>query len=189
MSRQQKISTAAAFGISILVPIIIGVIAAVIIFVFAFAMFGALIHSGILASSSSPFGISSSGSTAASLPSGIIPSGSSATTPQNPSATSANYSSCSGFTLSSSSYDNTVKGICTWSGGKLSVYVGGGNSGWEAVAIKGADNKTYLQQSSSVWQLKDYGVLNLPAQNYYITLTTGNGGGSYGNAVVQLSTS
>jgi|GEM_PF-915052 len=189
LSRQQKISTAAAFGISILVPIIIGVIVAVIIFVFAFAMFGALMHSGILASNSSLFGINSSGSTATSLPSGIIPSGSSATTPQNPSTTSANYSSCSSFTLSSSSYDTTVKGICTWSGGNLSVYVGGGNSGWEAVTIKGADNKKYLQQSSSAWQLKYYGVLNLPAQNYYITLTTGNGGGAYGNAAVQLSTS
>ncbi|MGC8586805.1 MAG: hypothetical protein ACP5K9_00755 [Candidatus Micrarchaeia archaeon] len=179
LSKQQKISTGAAFGIAILVPIIIGIIVVIIVALFAIGVFLPILMSHNFTSAQVPY----SGAAGYNYNYTVAPQ------VQNPSVSSSNYSSCNGFTLSSNSWGSTIRGVCSWTGGKLYVYAGGGTSGWEAVKITGADNVTYLSQSSSTWHMSKYGAVYLPSQDYFITLATGQGGGAYGNAAVELKAS
>lgn len=88
---------------------------------------------------------------------------------------------CENFNLSLSGFNSLVRGSCIYSGGTLGLWVASGNTGREAVTIKGAaDNRTYVNQSSVYGCMTFYQNFTAPAQAYKITLRSGPGGGSCG---------
>jgi hypothetical protein len=70
----------------------------------------------------------------------------------------------------------------------LGLWVGSGDSIRESVMIKGADNKTYVNQSSSYDCLTFYKNFTAPAQNYTFSLSSGPAGGSCGSTIAKLNT-
>jgi hypothetical protein len=101
---------------------------------------------------------------------------------------SKHFSSCDNFILYSKSVNSTVTGECTWDGGLIGLWVAAGDSGTEHVTITGANNIIYANQISTYTCESFYENVTLPAQNYNITLRTGSGGGSCGNAIMELNT-
>jgi len=100
---------------------------------------------------------------------------------------SANYTSCSNFTLLDDKFSNTIAGICTWNGGTLNISIAGGDSGYASVAFIGSNNKTYFSQGTTARCLTSFGSFYAPAQKYTLVLSTGRGGGYCGPAIVKLS--
>lgn len=112
------------------------------------------------------------------------------TTTQNVSATgsSANGTSCGSYSLSSNNYSASVNGTCSWPGGTLMVYAGGGNSGAVSIKIIGlAAGTLYYSKTTNNRCIAPLGSVQLPAQSYVINIRTGRGGGSCGPAALQLT--
>jgi hypothetical protein len=111
---------------------------------------------------------------------------------QNSTTTIAmNYSqigNCSDFSVYSYNALSAVTGKCAWKGGFIGLWVAAGNFGTERVSIIGANNVTYVKQISDYNCEAFYENITLPAQDYDVTLLTGSGGGSCGNAVATLNT-
>jgi len=99
---------------------------------------------------------------------------------------SANYTSCSNFTLSDDKFSNTIAGICTWNGGNLNISIAGSDSGFASVTFIGSNNKTYFSQGTTARCLISFGSFYAPAQKYTLILSTGRGGGYCGPATVKL---
>jgi hypothetical protein len=95
---------------------------------------------------------------------------------------------CNNFRLGILAPNSTVSGNCIFSGGTLGLWVAGGDSGQEDAIIRGADGKTYINQSSTYSCMVLYGNFTAPAQIYTMTLRTGPGGGSCGYAMAELNT-
>lgn len=106
-------------------------------------------------------------------------------------STTVNYTGylhlCNNFSLYNASFNSSVTANCISNGGTLGLWVASGNSGMEAVTITGADNKTYVNQSSSYDCITLYQNFTGPAQVYTMTLKTGPGGGSCGYAIAKLN--
>jgi len=100
---------------------------------------------------------------------------------------SANYTSCGNFTLLDNRFSNTIAGICTWNGGTLNISIAGGDSGYASVTFIGSNNKTYFSQGTTARCLTSFGSFYAPAQKYTLVLSTGQGGGYCGPAIVKLS--
>ena len=112
------------------------------------------------------------------------------TTTQNVSATgsSANGTSCGSYSLSSNNYSASVNGTCSWPGGTLMVYAGGGNSGAVSIKIIGlAAGTLYYSKTTNNRCIAPLGSVQLPAQSYVVNIRTGRGGGSCGPAALQLT--
>jgi len=100
---------------------------------------------------------------------------------------SANYTSCGNFTLLDNRFSNTTAGVCTWNGGTLNISIAGGDSGYASVTFIGSNNKTYFSQGTTARCLTSFGSFYAPAQKYTLILSTGQGGGYCGPAIVKLS--
>jgi hypothetical protein len=118
-----------------------------------------------------------------------IPTTIPATIPQsNYTASSSNSTSCGSFSLSTPYLSTKVYGTCTWSGGQINVYAAGGDSGVVSYRISGGpSNATYLANTTNARCLSLVSTTYLPAQTYYLKMSTGAGGGACGNAELQLS--
>jgi len=112
------------------------------------------------------------------------------TTVSIPPYTTINYSvqPCSKFLLIGENYNTTYKALCRSNGSIYGVWVSAGNSGTESVKIIGADNRTYVNQSSNYKCLSFFENWTGPPELYSITFTTGPGGGSCGNADLIINT-
>ncbi|MDE1833214.1 MAG: hypothetical protein KGH58_02230 [Candidatus Micrarchaeota archaeon] len=88
----------------------------------------------------------------------------------------------------STQYNNaSLSEECASSGGLYGIWVAAGSSGSETVTIKGADGKYYLSQTAQYNCTTFYDNLTLPSQDYNVTLKTGLGGGSCGNALIKIN--
>ncbi|MDE1810830.1 MAG: hypothetical protein KGH66_02215 [Candidatus Micrarchaeota archaeon] len=96
-------------------------------------------------------------------------------------------STCDTLYLTTPYLNASLSQKCFSSGGLYGVWVASGNSGKEVVKITGADSKTYLLQASAYNCTTYYDNITLPAQAYNVTLETGLGGGTCGNALVKLN--
>lgn len=67
---------------------------------------------------------------------------------------------------------------CSWTGGNLGIWVASGTADRVNIHIVGANNVTYLNQSSSYSCLTFLRDINLSAQNYTISFNTYGGGGT-----------
>jgi hypothetical protein len=83
--------------------------------------------------------------------------------------------------------NSTVTGNCSHDGGTLGLWVASGNGGIETITVKGADNKTYVNQSSTYSCLTFYKNFTGPAQVYEVTLGSGAGGSTCGYAIAKLN--
>ncbi len=93
-----------------------------------------------------------------------------------PGTTSIIYTqNCGTFTLFTGSYNATEVSDCNWRGGPLGIWVGGGNTGAEQITMVGADNITYLNQSSTYQCVTFWKNITIPAQTYKVTLMSGPG--------------
>ena len=101
--------------------------------------------------------------------------------------TTGTLSTCDTMYLSTPYFNATLSQKCFSSGGLYGVWVASGNSGKEVVRITGADGKTYLLQASAYNCTTYYDNITLPAQAYNVTLETGLGGGTCGNALAKLN--
>ncbi|MGC8586756.1 MAG: hypothetical protein ACP5K9_00485 [Candidatus Micrarchaeia archaeon] len=115
----------------------------------------------------------------------------STTVPQAAGALSAQ-GSCNGFSISEAAFSTAENSSCSWNGGNVTIYAGGGNSGYVSVNIVGADGKTYFSKGTNNWCSAQIGSVYLPPQNYTISIMSGRGGGACStnpNAVVSISAS
>lgn len=80
---------------------------------------------------------------------------------------------CQSFSLYTSKVNATTRAGCTWTGGFLGLWVASGNSTTEQVTVVGADNLTYINQTSTYQCTSFYENFSMPAQRYLITLNTG----------------
>ncbi len=94
--------------------------------------------------------------------------------------------SCSNFNLNLAAENSSTTGRCRWTGGLIGMWVAAGNSGAELVTIT-SGNTTYVNQSSTYACKTFYENVSLPAQIYNVTLRSGLGGGSCGNAALTLN--
>ncbi len=98
-------------------------------------------------------------------------------------------SACNGFELQLPAPNSVSVGNCrVTSNSILGLWVGSGDSTRESVTIRGADNKTYVNQSSSYGCLTFYKNFTAPAQNYTFSLSSGPAGGSCGSTIAKLNT-
>ncbi len=114
------------------------------------------------------------------------------TTVSLPSYTTINYSNsvqpCSRFQLIGEYYNMTYRTLCRSNGSAYGLWVAGGNSGSESVEIIGADNRTYVNETSSYRCLAFFENWTGPPELYTVIFKTGKGGGSCGNADVIINT-
>ncbi|EET89769.1 MAG: hypothetical protein LVQ97_02460 [Candidatus Micrarchaeales archaeon] len=94
---------------------------------------------------------------------------------------------CGTLNLSSSSTRSTSFAICTWKGGIVNIFAGGGNSGFVSFKIIGANGVVYVSNYTNSRCATSRGSIYLPAQNYRVQISTGGGGGSCGAAEILLS--
>ena len=97
--------------------------------------------------------------------------------------------SCDNYVLQSGSYNTTLHSSCASDGSSLAVWTGAGSSGLISLLVKGADGRTYINQTTYNLCPTFYKNIVLPPQSYNITFTTGPGGSSCGNATVRFNTS
>ena len=120
----------------------------------------------------------------------ILSTSTTSTTTSTSSTVNATYLlPCNDFSLELQSFNSVISGNCLSSGGMLGLWVAGGDSGRETTVIRGADNRTYVNQSSSYECTTFYQNFTAPAQAYEVTLRAGAGGGSCGYALARLNTS
>lgn len=116
------------------------------------------------------------------------PTSSTTSVPEGNSTTTVFVGICDSTVLSTPYLNATTSEYCQASGGQYGVWVAAGNSGLETATIVGSDGKTYLSQSSSYNCTTYYDNITLPAKiTYNITLRTGLGGGTCGQALVKLN--
>ncbi len=94
---------------------------------------------------------------------------------------------CGALNLSTMNFSTTLSSTCKWNGGNVTIYAAGGDSGYVAYTIIGADGKIYAQKSTTIRCATSMGSVYLPAQNYTVKISTGGGGGWCGPAGVILS--
>lgn len=100
---------------------------------------------------------------------------------------SANAPSCKTFTISTKQDAASMSGLCSWTGGNLSIYVGAGNTGTAKYTLEGFSNHVLYGSNSTSQKCSTLiQTANLPAQKYIINFTTGFSTGSCGNAIIQL---
>jgi len=113
------------------------------------------------------------------------------TTVSLPSYTTINSSAtvqpCGAFQLIGQSYNTTYTTLCRSTGTTYGLWVAGGNSGSESVKILGADNKTYLNQSSTYRCITFFENWTGPPELYSVIFRTGPGTGSCGNAQIVMN--
>ncbi len=103
---------------------------------------------------------------------------------------SANVSSCGSFNLSTAIFGTHLYGTCTWSGGTIYIFAASGDSGYISYRVSGGPtNTTYISNSTNARCSSYMGSTYLPAQTYYVKISTGAGGGNCGDAALQLSSS
>jgi|GEM_PF-915324 hypothetical protein len=96
--------------------------------------------------------------------------------------------SCSHVNIIGQAYSTTYTEFCNSSGGTFGLWVAAGNSGMEHVSIVGANNRTYVNQTSKYYCTTFYQNFTGPAQLYKITYETGPGGGICGNSQIIINT-
>jgi len=96
---------------------------------------------------------------------------------------------CNSFTLELPTSNSVSVGNCNVASNSiLGLWVASGNSSREFVTIKGADNKTYVNQSSSYSCITLYKNFTAPAQDYTISLRTASSSGNRcGSAIAKLN--
>lgn len=96
------------------------------------------------------------------------------------------------YALYANTSNSTIIGRCSWTGGLLGLWIASGSAAFERVSIRGADNKTYVNQTSKYNCLTFYQNFSAPAQTYTVTLRTfgvGSGGScNYGIALLNTTT-
>ena len=105
--------------------------------------------------------------------------------------TTINYAyPCNGFELEEPALNAIATGDCNVASNSiLGLWVASGNSSREFVTVIGADNKTYINQSSPYDCVTLYKNFTAPAQRYLMTLRTApTTGGNCGSALVKLNT-
>lgn len=91
---------------------------------------------------------------------------------------SSSLPSCGSFSIQFYGTYVHESGMCYWSGGNLSLTVGSGMPGYAGVEIVGQNGTIYYNKGTNDWCPAYIAELNLPAQDYNITLHSGGGGGS-----------
>ncbi|HVC58030.1 MAG TPA: hypothetical protein VND15_00975 [Candidatus Acidoferrales bacterium] len=94
---------------------------------------------------------------------------------------------CETLYLSTPYANASLSEKCASSGGLYGIWVAAGTSGSETVTIKNMSGHIFLTQTSSYNCTTYYDNITLPAQTYNVTLKTGLGGGSCGNAVLRIN--
>lgn len=95
--------------------------------------------------------------------------------------------SCSDVRLVGEAYSTTYTELCDSTGGRFGLWVAAGDSGSEHVTIVGANNKTYINQTSKYYCMTFYQNFTAPPQQYRITYQTGPGGGICGNSAITIN--
>ena len=103
---------------------------------------------------------------------------------QSSSALSENYTSCGNF-YDLEGYPGSAasnNAICSWSGGKVNIYMAGGNGGYSGLSITGVSNGVnyYNHFFNMPYCLSSYGSIYLPPGQYKLSTSRGNGGGGCG---------
>jgi hypothetical protein len=93
---------------------------------------------------------------------------------------------CNSINLSTNLMSQIIIQNCTWNGGGINITIGGGNSGWASVKIIANKGTPMFSNAGTYWCPSDVGYINLPKGNYTVIFRTGNGGGSCGNAILQI---
>lgn len=96
-------------------------------------------------------------------------------------------SPCGSFQVIGEQFNTTYTYKCASNGSTYGLWVAAGNSGYENVTIKGADGKVYVNQNSSYNCTTFFQNFTGPAQLYTVSFTTGGGGGSCGNAEININ--
>jgi hypothetical protein len=99
-----------------------------------------------------------------------------------PYAATLNQTHCNMINISTSALSSRVMQNCTWSGGNVSIILGGGNSGWVSARIIASNGTQVYSKGGTIWCAAPLGSIYLPKGNYTVILTTGHGGGNCGNA-------
>ncbi len=89
--------------------------------------------------------------------------------------------SCGSFSIEFYGAHNNESTMCYWSGGNLNLTLGSGMPGYARVKIMGLNGTIYYNNGTTDWCPEYITELNLPAQDYNITLYSGNGGGRCGS--------
>lgn len=90
---------------------------------------------------------------------------------------SSSLPSCGSFSIEFYGTHTNESGTCYWSGGSLNLTVGSGMPGYARVEIIGQNGTIYYNKGTTDWCPTYMAELNLTAQDYNITLYSGNGGG------------
>ncbi len=90
---------------------------------------------------------------------------------------SSSLPSCGSFSIEFYGTHTNESGTCYWSGGSLNLTVGSGMPGYARVEIIGQNGTIYYNKGTTDWCPTYTAELNLTAQDYNITLYSGNGGG------------
>ena len=108
----------------------------------------------------------------------------------NPSASSSSGSSCNGFTISETAFSGYNNETCTWTGGTLDVWLGGGDGGAIGFTILASNGTQMFHQVSNARCVSTgyAGTVNLPAGTYTLRDHAGVGGGLCGPSVAVLNT-
>ncbi len=110
------------------------------------------------------------------------------TVPPSQQMSSANYTSCSNFTVALN-VSGHISRICTWGGGSLELYTAGGDPGFVGAKVLGSGNQTYIANSTDGRCLAYAGTFYAPAGNYTVHIGAGAGGGFCGPAEAVLESS
>ncbi|MCL4373502.1 MAG: hypothetical protein M1360_01860 [Candidatus Marsarchaeota archaeon] len=113
-----------------------------------------------------------------------------ATSATTTATTTANYSyiyPCQNFQIYLIAPNTTQRGLCSWSGGTLGIWLAGGNYGAH-VSIVGVNNVTYFNGTAPYSCLSFIDNFSAPAQNYKISISTGGKSASCGYSIVKLNT-
>ena len=106
--------------------------------------------------------------------------------------TTINYTSspgdCSNFSVSGDQPNYATGGNCVSSGGLFGIWAASGDSGSATLSIS-SGNVVMLHKSFSYNCTTFFENITLPSNTYSINLTTGQGGGSCGSALVKLNRS
>ena len=113
------------------------------------------------------------------------------TTPTTSATTTINYnnflSSCYGLKLVGTAPDTTNITECSSNGGEYGLWVAAGNYGSESVQIIGANNRTYVNQTSNYDCITFYQNFTLTPQAYRVIYQTGHGGSTCGKSTIVIN--
>jgi hypothetical protein len=117
-----------------------------------------------------------------------VPTSASTTVPLTTINYTSSHGDCSNFTITGDQPSYLTNGICTSSGGLFGIWAASGDSGAATLSIS-SGNVVFLHKSFDYNCMEFFENITLPSNTYTVNLTTGQGGGSCGPAIVTINRS